>query len=207
MKHLGCLHAHHSNIQYIEGVLKDLSIKSTHFVDPGLIHFAKDNQQCIERLIDELKWIEETGVDVILITCTNYIAFLEETKLEMSIPILKIDEQFFEEVKQALQPVQVIFTNEGTVAGTMSRLHTYLEEFRFAVEYTVIPKAFDLYMQGKTLEHDALLLKTFAAQDFKKHSIAVAQLSMSSAAIAYSQQTGQHIINPLLALKKYLLNL
>jgi hypothetical protein len=111
-------------------------------------------------------------------------------------------------MKQAQKPVRIMFTNEGTVAGTMDRLHNYLkDQLTFPIEYELIPTAFDLYMQGETTEHDALVTKTLATQDFERNAIAVAQLSMSNAAIAYSQQTGIYIMNPLLALKKHLLNL
>ena len=205
MKYIGCLHAHHSNIPYIEGILTELHITASHFVDPGLIRYLKshaDDHQIIERVMAELEWIEKMGVDMIFITCTNYIALLDGIQPTINVPILKIDEPFFEEIKQTTKPVHVIFTNEGTVAGTLSRLHNYLgNQFSFAIEYAVIPTAFDLYMEGKTTEHDYVLSKVLAEQDFDKKTIAVAQLSMSNAAMKYSQETGQHIINPSQALK------
>lgn len=211
MKQIGCLHAHHSNIPLIEGILTDLPIQMSHFVDPGVFPILKrdtDSHPATDRVMNELKWIEKTGVDMILITCTNYIALLEDIKLEFHIPIMKIDEPFFEKLKQTTKPVQILFTNEGTVAGTMDRLHKYLgSRLDFPIRYEVIPKAFELYMQGKATEHDALISKALTAQNFEKNTIAVAQLSMSNEAIAYSQQTGMHIIHPLLALKNHLLSL
>lgn len=209
MKQIGCLHAHHSNIQFTERIFTDLPIKASHFVDPGLIHFQKNNTdtcQLSKRIVNKLKWIEKTGVDMIFITCTNYITLLEDIKLDINIPVLKIDEPFFEEIKQTSRPVQVIFTNEGTVAGTMGRLHNYLRgQISFPIEYEVIPKAFDLYMHGKTTEHDQHLSEFLVNQDFKKQTIAVAQLSMSNAAIEYSNKNKQFIINPLSAMKNHLL--
>ena len=37
-KRLGCLHAHYSNIEYIENAFAPYNIELIHFVDPGLMY-------------------------------------------------------------------------------------------------------------------------------------------------------------------------
>ena len=37
-KRLGCLHAHYSNIEYIENALSPYDIELIHFVDPALMY-------------------------------------------------------------------------------------------------------------------------------------------------------------------------
>lgn len=57
---IGCLHAHYSNIEYIEASIGSKA--------------------------DQIKWITQSGVDAILITCTGYIAILEEVETMTNLP-------------------------------------------------------------------------------------------------------------------------
>ncbi|MFK4314224.1 hypothetical protein ABH953_003034 [Bacillus sp. RC236] len=41
MKKLACLHAHHSNIEYIDRALQSFGIEILHFVDPILSRILK----------------------------------------------------------------------------------------------------------------------------------------------------------------------
>lgn len=88
-KKVGCLHAHYSNIQYIEQAFQSAEdIEILHFVDPGVIqHVSKGSDGLARKVKEQIEWIISCDVDVILITCTNYIALLEdETLLDPSIP-------------------------------------------------------------------------------------------------------------------------
>ena len=100
-KRLGCLHAHYSNIEYIENAFAPYNIELIHFVDPGLMNQVTKNKNFREseaqrKVIEQIEWIAQCQVDAILITCTNYIALLQEDQLSTSVPIIKIDEPFFD---------------------------------------------------------------------------------------------------------------
>ena len=43
-KKLGCLHAHYSNIEYIENAFTPYNIELVHFVDPGLMSQVTTNK-------------------------------------------------------------------------------------------------------------------------------------------------------------------
>ena len=106
-KKLGCLHAHHSNIEYIEQAFGDNEdIELMHFVDHGVIqHVSKGSNGLALKVKEQIEWIISCDVDAILITCTNYIALLEdETLFDPSIPIIKIDEPYFESICSKQQP-------------------------------------------------------------------------------------------------------
>ena len=129
-KKLGCLHAHHSNIEYIEHAFQNIeNVVLVHFVDPGLIQqISKGTEGLAFKVKEQLEWMESCDMDAILITCTNYIAVLEEELLELSIPIIKIDEPYFETICEENQPQTILFTNPETVEGTMKRLQQYAEQ-------------------------------------------------------------------------------
>lgn len=98
---------------------------------------------------EQMEWMVECNVDAILITCTNYITFLNEEQLSLSMPIIKIDEPFFELVCQVQRPQVMLFTNPATVEGTMKRLNVHSRNYGGVdVEIIIIENAFELIMKG-----------------------------------------------------------
>lgn len=216
-KKIGCLHAHYSNIAYIENALASDKVELVHFVDPGLMsrissdnHF--DEAQAKQKVLDQIEWIAHTNVDAILITCTNYIALLDESRLIKSIPIIKMDEPFFHAVCRHPEPQILLFTNPATVDGTMRRLHEFAAKQDKSVrhfEARVIEDTFELIMQGNKEQYDkelAKYLKEVLASE-KNKIIAVAQLSMVEAANKVEQELGVTIGNPLDSLIAHFNNL
>ncbi len=89
-KRLGCLHAHYSNIEYIENAFSPYDIELIHFVDPALIYRITSDENFKEedaqnKVKEQMEWIAQCNVDAILITCTSYSAILQEKKLSISI--------------------------------------------------------------------------------------------------------------------------
>ncbi|WP_155593320.1 hypothetical protein [Lysinibacillus cavernae] len=201
-KKLGCLHAHHSNIEYIEQAFKsNEDIELIHFVDPGVIHqVAKGLDGLALKVREQIGWIVSCDVDAILITCTNYIALLEEQDLlNLSIPILKIDEPFFASICSVQQPQTILFTNPATVEGTMTRLQQYAKQQGISVNVVakVIEHTFDLIMQGKKEAYNDAILRTLYTLSDDYRYVSVAQLSMVDAAQQFEEQTAITIHHPL----------
>lgn len=204
-KRLGCLHAHYSNIDYIEQALAPFDIECVHFVDPALMHrvtsdpnFKESDAQ--QKVKEQLEWIAQSNVDVILITCTNYVALLQGDHLSMAVPIIGIDEPYFDTICHIQQPQKILFTNPATVEGTMERLYRHSNRFQKSldVEAVVIGDTFDLIMQGLKEEYDQEIGK-FLTQIIQDEMIAisVAQLSMVDAARQVEYKTSKTIMNPL----------
>ncbi|OQR56923.1 hypothetical protein [Bacillus sp. CDB3] len=206
MKKLACLHAHHSNIEYIDRVLQSFEIEILHFVDPILSQRLKiEREQARNNLKDIIKYIAESDVDTLLITCTDYITLLDEN-FKIDIPILKIDEPFFEMSCQVEEPQTILFTNTRTVSGTMERLRLYAQQNNksIQVKVEVIEGIFELIMQGRKEEHDAKLEQyLYEIMKNRNEMFSVAQLSMVDAATRVENIIGRNIINPLNALVEY----
>ncbi|WP_246168301.1 hypothetical protein [Paenibacillus antarcticus] len=202
---LACLHAHYSNIQYIEKALSEYGIELVHFVDPALMYRVTCDESftrsdAARKVKEQIEWIAQNKVDAILITCTNYIACLEEERLSITTPIIKIDEPFFEYICNIQQPQIIVFTNPATVEGTMSRLykHATTQGKFLDVEVIVIQDTFELIMQGRREEYNLAVskfLSTIIANDNKV--ISVAQLSMVEASEQVEDKHDRTIINPL----------
>jgi aspartate/glutamate racemase len=201
---LGCLHAHYSNIDYIEKALSSYDIELIHFVDPALMHRvtfdktfkAADAQNKVKQ---QIEWIAQCNVDAILITCTNYIAVLQEEELSTSIPIYKIDEPYFEIISNIKQPQTILFTNPATVNGTMERLNQYASKHKktLNIDVIVIDNTFELIMKGLKQEYDREISKYLSKIIKRDKIISVAQLSMVDAAKEVEYMASNPIINPL----------
>lgn len=203
-KRLGCLHAHYSNIEYIESAFSSYDIELIHFVDPGLMYRVTSNgnfhlEEAQEKVKEQLEWIAKCNVDAILITCTNYIAILQEEKLATSVPIIKIDEPYFESICNTEQPQTILFTNPATVNGTMERLqeYAYNHQKSIDIEEIVINNTFDLIMQGLKQEYDQEVFNFLMKNIHNGKKISVAQLSMVDASKEVENMTSKHILNPL----------
>ena len=212
-RRIGCLHAHYSNIEYIEHALSPYNVELTHFVDPALIYRVASDKNFSEaeaqlKVKEQIEWIAQTHVDAILITCTNYIAMLQEEQLSISVPIIKIDEPYFEYICNIQQPLVMLFTNPLTVNGTVERFNQYARKHNkcLDIEVMVINNTFDLIMKGLKQEYNQAIsnfLNTIIDED---KIISVAQLSMVEASKAVEGSTSKTIINPLDPLIAYLVN-
>jgi aspartate/glutamate racemase len=203
-KRLGCLHAHYSNIDYIENVLSSYEIELIHFVDPALMYrvTSDENFKVVDaqnKVKEQIEWIAQCNVDAILITCTNYIAILQEEHLSISVPIIKIDEPYFEYISNITQPQTILFTNPATVNGTMDRLNQYAHNHQKSldIEVIVINNTFELIMQGLKQEYNQEISKFLNRIIKEDKIISVAQLSMVDASKEVEYKTSKPIINPL----------
>lgn len=203
-KRLGCLHAHYSYIEYIENVLAPYNIELVHFVDPGLMNRLTSDQNFNEvdaqqKVKEQMEWIAQSNIDAILITCTNYIAILQEDHLSISVPIYKLDEPFFDFICNIQQPHTLLFTNAATVEGTMERLRLFADTYQKSlnIEVVVLNNMFDLIMQGRKKEYDQEVARMLEQLIYEGKIISVAQLSMVDAAQLVEAKTGRSITNPL----------
>ena len=209
---LGCLHMHHSNIPYIDGIVPPEMAELVHFVEPGLMRRLSagslapgEARQQVER---QLAWMAGCGLDAILITCTNYIATLPDEPLDLPLPLIKIDEPFFASLLTRQTPHLLLFTNPATVEGTMRRLHDFARQTGQdpEIEVELIDGTFELVMAGKTEEYAAAvtdhLRRLVAVGDYA--TISVGQLSMADAAQRVTAETGVPIGNPLASLRDHL---
>ncbi|MBL8129725.1 MAG: hypothetical protein JNM64_18955 [Chloroflexia bacterium] len=210
---LGCLHAHHSNIGYIEDIIPHDALEAVHFVEPGLLRRIGSDatfspEDASDQVRKQLDWMTACGVDAVLITCTNYIAAMPDEATRHDIPIIKIDEPFFTHLLQQPPRHLLLFSNPDTVAGTMQRLHDYAaargQEPEINVE--VIPNTFSLFLTGQTEAYNRAIAERLRelVRLNRFTSLSVGQLSMVNAAQRVAEETGHAIGNPLQPLRAHL---
>jgi hypothetical protein len=212
-RRLGCLHAHHSNISYIDGIVHADAIEAVHFVEPGLLRrigsdAGFDRDQAEQQVRRQLDWMASCGLDAILITCTNYFATIPDEPLDLSIPVIKIDEPFFAFLLAQETPHLLLFSNPATVDGTMRRLRDFAaaRDGDVTVDVEVIQDTFDHFMSGRTEEYTAAIADRLreCVSSGAYRSISVGQLSMAESAQRVSAETGIRIGDPLPPLRSHI---
>ena len=198
-----CLHAAESNIEIIQRSLSDSPIAIQHVVDTYLLKMIREqrplNEQIDYAFYKIMELIEQQPA-FILITCTNYIVLLDQIEFETNIPILKIDELLFEQLKEVQAPIKMLFTNKQTIEGTMARLKQTISS-ELDIEVIFIPEVFDWYLAGDKRRHDQKVLSALLELNSSQSIIAVAQLSMAISADNYSNLTGNIALSPITAFK------
>ncbi|MGH2531932.1 MAG: hypothetical protein ACRDJW_06450 [Thermomicrobiales bacterium] len=216
---LGCLHAHHSNIAYIDQILVPYEIATIHFVDPGLMRRITHDpgfagEHALRRVRHQLEWMAACDVDAILLTCTNYIAELGHQSIDLGLPVIKIDEPFFAYLCQQPSPQTLLFTNPATVDGTTRRMHDYANQHACSLDVDVqlIEGSFEIFMAGKKAEYDRAVAQGIrqivsSVGSGNGGSVAVGQLSIADAALRVSRELDVPIGNPLEPLRDHLVEL
>lgn len=167
-----CIHAHDSNIQWIENTIGDKEIK--HIVLEDLVRI-KDSVKVKERVLQQLDKYSARDVSCFIITCTYFSAHLPET---YAVPLIALDELLFRRI--ANEPkIQLVFTNEATIEGTLARYERFKNpNQRLTVHY--IENAFDKVMLGEMSAYKRIV-KEGLAQLNQEIPIVVGQLSMEIA--------------------------
>lgn len=201
-----CLHASKANIEIMAREMKDMPFEIQHEVDSHLLTMIRTKQPIeLQKayVLEKLNELMSQEPAIIFVTCTNYVVLLDELNIRTHIPILKIDEVLFEQIKEVNNPVKMLFTNKETMPGTMKRLHQVIMKDN-EIEAMHIPNAFDYYLAGDTLKHDQKVLSTLLELGTYGKTIVVAQLSMARIAAIYSKLSGNQVLSPVTALKDYM---
>ncbi|MGG0618479.1 hypothetical protein ABE007_11585 [Bacillus altitudinis] len=209
MIRLHCFHAHPSNISYIDDAFYDTGFDLHHIVDSTFMERAKqdsafDLEQQQTYAINRL--MQEGEADLVLLTCTQYIAALGEQQHLFKQPIVPIDEPLFEQICEREGPLQLVFSNPDTVEGTMKRLSSYVKERgkQLKAEVVVLEDVFHLCLNGDIQAYHERIMEQLRQSVKQQHGdICVMQLSMVHAAKQVEQETGVSIIHPLSPLKPF----
>lgn len=129
-KKLGCLHAHYSNIEYIEIALSSYDIELVHFVDPALMYRVTSDEtfnaaDAQMKVKEQIEWIAECHVDAILITCTNYIAIFKKNNFPYQFQLLKLmnltlnTSVIYNNLRQFYSQILLLLTGQWSVSNNM----------------------------------------------------------------------------------------
>lgn len=167
-----CIHAHHSNIEWLEKTLSEYQLK--HIVIENLVQ-VKNPSEVKKQVRQKLHALAANDVTCFVSTCTYFSAYLPGNN---SIPIIALDELLFKSI--AHEPIiQLAFTNEGTIHATLARYEKFKNPNQeFSVH--LIDDAFDKVMSGDLKAYKEIVEKGLGELN-QQIPIVAAQLSMEIA--------------------------
>jgi Asp/Glu/hydantoin racemase len=152
-------------------------------------------------VIDRMKLLvqaaEAMGVDAIFNTCSSLGPAFEIAKELVSIPMVKIDDGMAEKAALEGKKIAVLATVPTTLKPTVDLIHDKAEKLGRHIETqgALSQGAFELLMNGKTTEHDEMVLQTAQVSAGWADTLVLAQCSMARLAPSLSERVGKPVLS------------
>lgn len=157
-----------------------------------------------QRLLDHLKYAEQFGADVVLVTCSTVSLLVDSVRGHVAVPVVTIDEAMATEAAGTGPRITLIATNETTLepSATLILAEASLAGRDVAVEAIVVPEALRALLDGDESTHDRLVAQAIAEAGPRSDVVVLAQASMARVmeAISRSGTTVPVLTSPQFAL-------
>ena len=179
MVHAGCFNVRLFN-ELASEVMPDVEV--VHLVDEGLPTMA--GEQLRGRVVRRLKalssFAEESGAEVVLLTCTAFGRLEDEVGEAVSVPVLSVLEIMVEEATKASARVGILGTHPGTLASATQIINEQSTEQGKQIEVKTLlcPGAFDALLRDDMATHDRIVLENLDRLMNEVDIIVVPQPSM-----------------------------
>ena len=159
MVHAGCYNVGLFN-EVMSEIMPDVAV--VHLVDEGLPSMA--SVQLRGRVVRRLKalssFAEESGAEVVMLTCTAFGRLVDEVKQVVSIPVLSVLEIMVEEAMKAGNRIGIFGTHPAMLASAAQVIREESAERgrKIEVKTFLCPGAFDALRRHDMATHDRIVL-------------------------------------------------
>jgi len=160
MVHTGCFNVRLFN-ELMSEIMPDVEV--IHLVDEGLPSMA--GKQFRRRVVRRLKMLasfaEESGAEVVMLTCTAFGRLVDEIKDAVKIPVLSVLEIMVDEAMGLSDRIGILGTHPGALASA-SQIIQELAKLRgkkTEVKTLLCPGAFDAMRRDDWATHDRIVLE------------------------------------------------
>jgi len=160
-------------------------VKRMHILDEPLLehirqrgHLASEDS---ERVRAHAAVAEQIGADAVLVTCSTISPCVDDVRLAVGIPVMKIDDAMIEKAVATGTRIGVIATNETTLQPTQQLLQAQAEKLgkEIQVELLLVENALPALMDGDSATHDRLVKEAVLNMMGRLDVIVLAQASMA----------------------------
>jgi Asp/Glu/hydantoin racemase len=160
-------------------------VRLRHILDEPLLarirqrgHLAPEDST---RLQSHVVMAEQAGADIVLVTCSAVTPCVDDARLKVGIPVVKIDEAMIAEAVSKGTRIGVVATNETTLEPTRQLLQAQadLSGKRIEMELVLVEKALAALMSGDGATHDSLVKNTVLEMAPRVEVVVLAQASMA----------------------------
>ncbi len=165
---VGMVHAGCFNVSLFGKLTAEImpDVEVVHLVDEGLPSLS--GEQFRDLVIRRLRWLsffaEESGAEVVMLTCTAFGRLVDDVKDAVSIPVLAVLEIIIDEAMDLGEHIGILGTHPGTLASApkMIQEQAALRKKRVEVKTSLCPGAFDALRREDLATHDRIVLKHLA---------------------------------------------
>ncbi|HEY51291.1 MAG TPA: hypothetical protein G4O20_05745 [Dehalococcoidia bacterium] len=165
---VGMVHAGCFNVSLFGKLTAEImpDVEVVHLVDEGLPSLS--GEQFRDLVLRRLRWLsffaEESGAEVVMLTCAAFGRLVEDVKDAVSIPVLAVLEIIIDEAMDLGARIGILGTHPGTLASApkMIQVQAALRKKRVEVKTSLCPGAFDALRREDLATHDRIVLKHLA---------------------------------------------
>ncbi|NUK30257.1 aspartate/glutamate racemase family protein [Parageobacillus sp. VR-IP] len=148
---------------------------------PQLIENGGKIEEVRDRLIQYAKYAEQAGATVILNACSSVGELVDVMRQQVSVPVVRIDEEMAEEAIRRGRKIGVVATLSTTLNPTISLLQRKAVEMNKQVEIEplLVAEAYECLLNGDKASHDEMIAETLKNIIQKVDIVVLAQASMA----------------------------
>jgi len=160
-------------------------VEVIHLVDEGLLKDVLASGQLTPSMARRLgllaSFAEESGAEVVMLTCSSLAPLVDEFKDMVKVPLLKVDEAMADEAVGLGERIGVIATAYTTLKPTSDLIKTRaaLQEKKIAVETVLCEGAFEALRRGDLESHDRIVKKKLNDLMGQVNVVVLAQASIA----------------------------
>jgi Asp/Glu/hydantoin racemase len=160
-------------------------VQISHVLDEPLLERVRQRGQLApedsDRLQTHVAVAEQTGANVVLVTCSTISPCVDDVRPEADIPVLKIDEAMIADAVAKGAKIGVVATNVTTLEPTRQLLESQADvaDKQIKVELVLVENALASLLSGDGATHDNLVRKAVLELADRVDVVVLAQASMA----------------------------
>jgi len=161
----GMVHAACFNVRLFNGLVSEImpDVEVVHLVDEGLPSMASEQLRgrVIRRLKTLASFAEESGAEIVMLTCTAFGRLVDEIGEAVSIPVMSVLEIMVEEAMGASDRIGILGTHPGMLASASQIIQEQatLNGKKTEVKASLCPGAFDALWRDDLPTHDRIVIE------------------------------------------------
>ncbi len=162
---VGMVHAGSSNVPLFNELTSEImpGVEIVHLVDEGLLSMAEEqfHRHVVRRLKMLASFAEESGAEVVLLTCTAFGRLVDEIKETVNIPVMSVLEIMVDEAMGVSDHIGILGSHPGALASASQIIpeQAKLGGKKTKVKTLLCPGAFDALRRGDLATHDRIVIE------------------------------------------------
>jgi hypothetical protein len=181
---VGMVHAGSFNVRLFNDLVSEImpGVEVVHLVDEGLPFMADEQSRgrVLRRLKTLASFAEESGAEIVLLTCTAFGRLVDEVGESVNISVMSVLEIMVAEVMGMSGLIGILGTHPGMLASALQLIQEQatLNGKKTEVKTSLCPGAFDAMWHGDWPTHDRIVIEHLNRMTDEVAAVVIPQPSM-----------------------------